>query len=72
MLFPIQLRIGDRFTDEAGEWEVASHPESLREGKIVHVRVVKAGSADAAVEKTWPAWARIAVTRPSRRAGHRR
>lgn len=68
MLFPMQLRVGDRFTDEAGDWEVAGRPESLQEGKVIRVRVVKVGAPDGAAEKTWPAWERITVIRPARRA----
>jgi hypothetical protein len=29
----MQIQIGDRYTDEAGEWEVVSRPVSFRGGK---------------------------------------
>ena len=32
-LLPIDIQIGDRFTDEEGEWEVVSHPASLHGAK---------------------------------------
>src|SRR5438046_3202869 len=38
-LSPAQLRIGDRFTDADGEWEVASNPQTYRGGKDVEGRV---------------------------------
>lgn len=45
MVFPIQLRVGDRFTDEAGDWEVVGHPEALRQGRTIQVRIVRPGPA---------------------------
>ncbi len=32
---PMQLRVGDRFTDEEGEWEVAGRPSTTSGGKSV-------------------------------------
>jgi hypothetical protein len=29
----MQLHVGDRYSDESGEWEVVSRPVSLRGGK---------------------------------------
>ena len=28
-VLPMDIQIGDRFTDEEGEWEVVSHPATL-------------------------------------------
>jgi hypothetical protein len=35
----MQLQVGDRYSDETGEWEVVSRPVSLRGGKGVRARV---------------------------------
>jgi hypothetical protein len=42
-VLPMQLRVGDRFTDETGEWEVASRPYGMAGGKTVRARVQKVG-----------------------------
>src|SRR5262245_3385623 len=38
-ILPMQLHIGDRYSDETGEWEVVSRPVSFRGGKSVRARV---------------------------------
>ena len=40
----MRLRVGDRLTDETGEWEVASRPYTTNAGNDAHARV-KEGSA---------------------------
>ena len=32
-LLPMQLKIGDRFTDETGDWEVVGRPYTIAGGK---------------------------------------
>jgi hypothetical protein len=32
----MEIRVGDRFTDEQGEWEVDTHPSALHRGKSLH------------------------------------
>ena len=32
---PMEIQIGDRFTDEEGEWEVVSHPATLHGAKTL-------------------------------------
>ena len=32
-VLPMQLQVGDRFTDETGEWEIASHPYTIGGGR---------------------------------------
>jgi len=38
---PMQIQIGDRITDETGEWEIIGRPFSTAAGKTVHARVRK-------------------------------
>ena len=37
------LHLGDRFTDEEGEWEIATRPWTTHGGKTVHASVQKSG-----------------------------
>jgi hypothetical protein len=34
----MQLQVGDRYTDETGEWEVVGWPFTFGGGKVVHAR----------------------------------
>jgi len=42
----MQLHIGDRYSDETGEWEVVSRPVSFRGGKSVWARVQVPGKPE--------------------------
>ena len=42
-IFPEQLRIGDRFTNADGEWEIASRPVTFKQGHEVRARVQRPG-----------------------------
>ena len=60
-IFPNQLRIGDRFTDTDGEWEIASNPQGYRAGKDIEARVQRPGQPATVRTMTWPAYEKIAV-----------
>ena len=62
-LLPMELEIGDRLTDESGEWEVTSRPYTSAAGKLASVRVRKVGQPDVTNLRTWSAHERIAVRR---------
>lgn len=62
-VLPMQLQVGDRFTDERGEWEVASQPFTLGRGKVVHVRVLKVGEPAVTERRGWGAHEKVAVRR---------
>lgn len=62
-ILPMQLQVGDHYTDEAGEWEVVSRPVSFRAGKSVRARVQVPGRPDTEREDTWEAHQRITVCR---------
>jgi len=59
----MQLQIGDRFTDEEGEWEIAMRPWTTHGGKMVHVSVQKPGDPSTKRDKTWGAHERLAIRR---------
>jgi hypothetical protein len=62
-VLPMQLKAGDRFTDETGEWEIVGRPYGTVGGKTVHARVRKVGEPAVTEERTWSAFERVKVRR---------
>lgn len=62
-LLPMQLQIGDRLSDETGEWEVVNRPYTTAGGKIAHVRVRRVDQPATIEERTWGAHERVEVRR---------
>ena len=62
-ILPMELRIGDRLTDESGEWEVIGGPYTTAGGRIVHARVQKIDQPASWVIRNWDAVKRISVKR---------
>jgi hypothetical protein len=60
---PMQLRIGDRLTDETGEYEIIGRPYTTQMGKNVHVRVTRVENAEVTIIRTWGAHERLAIRR---------
>jgi hypothetical protein len=44
-VLPMDLRVGDRLTDETGEYEVIGRPYTTNAGKDVHARVKRVDNA---------------------------
>jgi hypothetical protein len=61
----MQLQVGDRLTDETGEWEVIGRPFTTAAGKNAHPRVRKVNQPDATDLRTWGAHEHISVKRAS-------
>jgi len=59
----MDLHVGDRFTDESGEWEVIGRPYTTAGGKSARVRVQRVGQPAVSELRTWGAHERIAVRR---------
>jgi hypothetical protein len=59
----MQLRLGDRFVDATGEWEIAGRPYTANAGKNVHVRIRRVDQPDVSQIRSWAAHERIAVRR---------
>jgi hypothetical protein len=57
----MQLRVGDRFTDETGEWEIVSRPYGTVGGKTIHARVRKVGELAVTEERTWSTYEKVTV-----------
>jgi len=62
-IFPMQLQIGDRMTDEAGEWEVVGRLYTTAGGKNGHVRVQRVEQPGVTEVKLWGAYEKISVQR---------
>jgi hypothetical protein len=59
----MELQIGDRLTDETGEWEIIGPPYTTQMRKNVHVRVRRVDNAEVTMIRTYAARERISVTR---------
>jgi len=62
-ILPMELRVGDRLTDETAEWEVIGRPYTTNAGKNAHVRVKKVGQPDIIETRTCGAHKRVSVRR---------
>ena len=69
-ILPMELRVGDRLADETGDWEVIGLPYSAAGGKIVQVRVQRAGH-DRPGFRTYGAHELVNVKRPTAEEGKR-
>ena len=56
-----ELKIGDRLSDETGEWEVVSRPYTSPGGKSTHAHVKRVGQAGESEVRTWGAFQHIEV-----------
>ena len=65
-LLPMEIQIGDRFTDEGFEWQVMTHPAALHGGKSLRWKVQRAGLPETERDMTWPAHVRVEIRRDSK------
>jgi hypothetical protein len=62
-ILPMQLRTGDRITDEIGEWVIIARPYTTAGCKNARVRVQRIGEPTVTELRTWGAHERISVKR---------
>ena len=62
-VLPMELQVGDRFSDETGEWEVVAHPYMGAGGKIAYARVRRVDQPAVVDVQSWSAHERISVKR---------
>ena len=62
-VLPMDIQIGDRFTDEEGEWEVVSHPATLHGAKSLRARVQRPGQPATEPDMTRTAHVRVEIRR---------
>jgi hypothetical protein len=70
-ILAMELRVGDRITDETGEWEVIRQPYTTAGGKTVHARVQRINEPDSWEIRNWDASRRISVRRATAEEGNR-
>ena len=63
----MELQLGDRLTNETGEWEIIGF--TTNGGKDVQARVQKVGQPDATEIRTWSAHERVSVKRANAEEG---
>ncbi len=68
---PMQLQVGDRLTDETGEWEVIGHPYTTNLSQTAHVRVRSVDHKGATQIRSWGSHEHISVKRASAEEGKR-
>jgi hypothetical protein len=61
-VLPMELQVGDRFTDYAGEWEIVTRPTVTHGGKTLRAKVRQPGQLIER-EMNWPAYVKIEIRR---------
>src|SRR4030095_1280136 len=54
-VLPMQLQVGDKFSDESGEWEVIGRPYTTASGKNSDVRVQRVDTPGVTETRPWGA-----------------
>jgi hypothetical protein len=62
-VLPMELQVGDRFSDQDFEWEIVTRPEVLHGAKTLRARIQRPGLSESEREMTWPAHVRVEVQR---------
>ena len=65
-MLPMEIQVGDRFTDHEFEWEVVTHPAALHGGKSLRARIQRPGLPETEGDMTWPAHVRVDIRRSAR------
>jgi hypothetical protein len=62
-VFPMQLQVGDKLSDETGDWEVVGRPYTTGGGKKTEVRVQRADKPGLTETRTWSSYDKVTVMR---------
>src|SRR5438552_19138018 len=62
-VLPMELQVGDRLSDETGEWEVVGRPYATGGGKNAHARLQLVEDPAVHEVRSWSAYERITVRR---------
>jgi len=62
-LLPMEIQIGDRFTEGEFEWEVVTHPAGFQGGKSLRARIRRPGVPESETEMIWPAHVTVQIRR---------
>ena len=69
-MLPMEIQVGDRFTEGGFEWEVLTHPAAMRGGKSLRARIQRPGLPETEREMTWAAHERVNIRRGVSDSGH--
>jgi len=62
-VLPMRLQVGDRISDESGEWEVIGRPYTTAGGKTSHVRVQRMDKPGVTETRQWGSYEKVTVIR---------
>src|SRR5215468_9621137 len=62
-VFPMQLQVGDKLSDETGQWEVVGRPHTTGGGKKTDARVQRADQPGLTETRTWGSYEKVTVIR---------
>jgi hypothetical protein len=62
-VFPMQLQVGDKLSDETDDWEVVGRPYTTGGGKKTEVRVQRADKPGLTETRTWSSYDKVTVMR---------
>ena len=62
-VLPVQLQVGDRLSDESGEWEVVGRPYTTAGGENSHVRVQRLDKPGVTETRLWGSYEKVTVIR---------
>lgn len=62
-VLPMEVRIGDRFTDADGEWSVVTRPAVFHEGHLLSATVRRVDRPGVEKSVRWPAHEKLRVRR---------
>ena len=60
-LLPMEVQVGDRFTEGGFDWEVLKRPAVMHGAKTLRARVVRPGLPETEREVTWIAHERVTI-----------
>ena len=63
LLLPMEVQVGDRFTEGGFEWQVLTRPAVMHGAKTLRARVRRPGLPETEREVTWVAHERVAMRR---------
>jgi hypothetical protein len=62
-LLPMEIQMGDRFTEGEFEWEVVTHPATFQGGKSFRAGIRRPGVPESETEMIWPAHVKVPMRR---------
>jgi len=62
-VFPMQLQVGDKLSDETGQWEVVGRPHTTGAGKKTDARVHRVDEPGPTETRTWGSYEKVTVIR---------